>query len=102
MVGAGGTAVEVLADRAIRLPPIGEADAAAMLAETRISRLLGGYRDVPATHAGAIVEVMLALSCLAITLPEVAELDINPLLADSAGVIALDARVVLAPEGMRP
>ena len=97
MVGAGGTAVEVLADRAMRLPPIGPQDAAAMLAQTRISRLLNGYRDVPAADTGAICEVLMALSALIGALPQVAELDVNPLLADSAGVIALDARVVLAP-----
>lgn len=98
MVGAGGTAVEVLADKAIRLPPLDEAEAAQMLSETRISRLLAGYRDVPATNSQEIVDVLLALSDLVRLLPEVAELDINPLLADAEGVIALDARVILHPE----
>ena len=95
MVGAGGTAVEVLADRALRLPPLGRAEALAMLGETRISRLLSGYRDVPATPPEAIADVVCALSRLVEALPEVAELDINPLLADADGVIALDGRVVL-------
>lgn len=95
MVGAGGTAVEVLADRAIRLPPVDRAEGEAMLGETRISRLLSGYRDVPATKGDAIVDVLLALSDLALALPEVAELDVNPLLADAEGVIALDARILL-------
>lgn len=95
MVGAGGTAVEVLADRAIRLPPLDRAEAEAMLSETRISRLLSGYRDVAATKRGAIVDVLLALSDLALALPDIAELDVNPLLADAEGVIALDARVLL-------
>lgn len=95
MVGAGGTAVEVLADRAIRLPPLDRTEAGAMLGETRISRLLSGYRDVPATKRDAIVEVLLSLSDLALALPDVAELDINPLLADAEGVIALDARILL-------
>lgn len=97
MVGAGGTAVEVLADRAIRLPPIDRADAEAMLAETRISRLLSGYRDVPAVKREAILDVLLALSDLVGALSGIAELDINPLLADADGVVALDARVILAP-----
>lgn len=95
MVGAGGTAVEVLADRAMRLPPLDRAEAEAMLGETRISRLLSGYRDVPATKRDAIVDVLLSLSDLALSLPEVAELDVNPLLADAEGVIALDARILL-------
>ena len=66
-----------------------------MLAETRISRLLAGYRDVPATHVDAIANVLVALSDVARLLPEISELDLNPLLADEAGVIALDARVVV-------
>jgi acetyltransferase len=97
MVGAGGTAVEVLADRAIRLPPIDQHDAEAMIAETRISRLLAGYRDVPATRLDAIAEVLVALLDLVRLVPEIAELDINPLLAHADGVVALDARVILAP-----
>lgn len=99
MVGAGGTAVEVLADRAIRLPPVDIREAEAMLAETRISRLLAGYRDVPATRLDAIANVVVALSDIARLLPEISELDLNPLLADEAGVIALDARVILSPLG---
>lgn len=95
MVGAGGTAVEVLADRAIRLPPLDVAQAEAMLAQTRISRLLAGYRDVPATKREPIVATLLALSDIADAMPEIAELDINPLLADAEGAVALDARVIL-------
>jgi acetyltransferase len=98
MVGAGGTAIEVLADRAIRLPPLDRGTAEAMLAETRISALLAGYRDVPATHREAIVEVVLALADLCRQVPGIAECEVNPLLADAEGVIALDARVLLAPE----
>lgn len=96
MMGAGGTAVEVLADRAIRLPPIEREEAEAMLGETRISKLLAGYRDVPATRRDSIIDVLLALSELSQALPEIAELDVNPLLADAEGVIALDARVILS------
>jgi acetyltransferase len=101
MVGAGGTAIEVLADRAIRLPPLGRAEAEAMLAETRISALLAGYRDVPATRREAIVDVVLALAALCRQVPGIAECEVNPLLADAQGVIALDARVLLAPEPPR-
>ena len=66
-----------------------------MLSETRISRLLAGYRDVPPAKRDAIVDVLLSLSDMIGLLPEIAELDINPLLADAAGVIALDASVVV-------
>ncbi|MEO7336295.1 MAG: GNAT family N-acetyltransferase, partial [Caldimonas sp.] len=91
--GAGGTAVEVLRDRAVALPPLNETLARDLVAQTRISRLLAGYRDRPPADADAIVASLLRLSQLACDVSEVAELDINPLLADPRGVLALDARV---------
>lgn len=96
-VGAGRTGVEVLADRAIRLPPFERFVTEAMPDETRISRLLAGCRDVPATKRETIIDVLLALSDLASLVPDIAKLDINPLLADAEGVIGLDARVILRP-----
>lgn len=95
MFGAGGTAIEVLRDKAIALPPFDSAMASQMILQTRISRLLAGYRDVAGADVQAIEKVLLALSEMAMTLPEIGELDINPLLANAEGVIALDARVVL-------
>ena len=95
MFGAGGTAIEVLHDRSIALPPIDAAMASQMISQTRISRLLAGYRDVPGADVQAIERVLLAMSEMAMTLPEISELDVNPLLANAEGVIALDARVVL-------
>lgn len=96
LFGAGGTAIEVIADKAIGIPPLSAAEARAMIAETAIARLLGGYRHVPPADCDAIAGVIVALSRMATGLPEIAELDVNPLLADAQGVIALDARVVLA------
>jgi acetyltransferase len=98
MFGAGGTAVEVLADRAIRLPPIDTREAAVMISETRISRQLSGYRDVPPAQLAVIADVLVALSDLIRLVPDIAELDVNPLLADADGVVALDARVILKPD----
>ncbi|MEE4338144.1 acetate--CoA ligase family protein [Erythrobacter sp.] len=95
MFGAGGTAIEVVADKAAGLPPIGPEDARDMIGATRIARLLSGYRHVPAADLGAIAGVIEGVSRLAVALPEISELDINPLLADAGGAIALDARVVL-------
>ena len=97
MFGAGGTAIEVLRDRSIALPPIDPAMASQIISQTRISRLLAGYRDVARADMQAIEGVLSALSEMAMTLPEISELDINPLLANAEGVIALDARVVLIP-----
>ncbi|MBO6526459.1 acetate--CoA ligase family protein [Erythrobacter sp.] len=96
LFGAGGTAIEVIADKAIGLPPVSSEQAREMIADTRISRVLGGYRHIPPADLEAIVEVLEALSRLSLALPEIAELDVNPLLADADGVISLDARVILA------
>ena len=93
LFGAGGTAVEVLADRSIGLPPLNDHLARDMIGRTRIARLLAGYRDRPAADESAIADVLVRLAELAVDVPAIAELDINPLLADDAGVLALDARI---------
>ncbi len=98
MIGAGGKAVEVLHDRALGLPPLTGDMARAMIERTRISHLLGGYRDEPAADVSGIVEVLDAVSALAVDLPDIVELDINPLLVDPTGVVALDARVRITAE----
>ena len=93
LFGQGGTAVEVLADRVVGLPPLNAPLAHAMIARTRVARLLLGWRDVPAADTDAVVAVLQALSDLLALEPRIAEIDINPLLADANGVVALDARV---------
>jgi len=95
LFGHGGTAVEVIADRAIGLPPLNRVLAAELVARTRVARLLVGYRNRPAARLDAIHDVLIAIAQMLADLPELAELDINPLLADADGVIALDARVRL-------
>ncbi|GAB2800539.1 bifunctional acetate--CoA ligase family protein/GNAT family N-acetyltransferase [Halomonas shantousis] len=95
LFGQGGTAVEVIGDRVIGLPPLNPLLAEEMIQATRISRLLRGYRDCPAADLEAITLTLIKLSQLASDLDRVAELDINPLLADASGVIALDARIVV-------
>ena len=102
LFGQGGTAVEVLADRAIGLPPLNEPLARALVARTRVAKLLAAWRDTPAADAGALHQVLIAVSDLLADLPELAELDINPLLVDAQGAVALDARIrvdVAAPGG---
>jgi acetyltransferase len=96
--GTGGTAVEVINDKALALPPLDLSLARQLVARTRVSRILRAYRDVPAADEGAIELVLVKLAQLAADLPEVRELDINPFLADQDGIIALDARVRVAPE----
>jgi acetyltransferase len=93
LFGTGGTSVEVVADRALALPPLNAPLARALIQRTRIARLLAGWRDVPAADMASIEGVLIALAQLLAEEPRIAELDINPLLADATGVIALDARV---------
>ena len=100
LFGQGGTAVEVINDRALALPPLNLKLARETMARTRVFRLLKGYRDRPAAALDDIAVMLVRLSQLVCDLPAVAEFDINPLLADDRGVIALDARVKLArPSG---
>ena len=99
LFGQGGTAVEVVGDRSVGLPPLDPILAHDMIERTRVFRLLRGYRDRPAADLDAIALSIVKLSHLVADLDRVAELDINPLLADADGVIALDARVVVRPRG---
>ena len=93
LFGQGGVAVEVLADTALALPPLNTTLALAQIARTRVARLLRGYRDEPAADIDAIAQVLVSVSQLLADVPELAELDINPLLANHEGAVALDARV---------
>lgn len=97
LFGHGGTGVEIIADRAVALPPLNVPLARELVSRTRIARLLAGYRDRPSADMNAIYATLSRLSQLLIDIPEIVELDINPLLADEHGVIALDARVRVAP-----
>lgn len=97
LFGAGGIAVETVRDTALALPPLDRAGARDLIGQTRIARLMAGYRSVPPVAAGAVEDLLIRLSRLAADLPEVRELDLNPLLADSSGLIALDARIAVAP-----
>ncbi len=97
MVGAGGTAVELLHDTTLELPPLNAALARAALARTRIWSLLQGYRGQPPADIEGVIAAMIRIGQLAADHPEIRELDINPLLADARGVMAVDARVRVAP-----
>ena len=96
MFGQGGIAVEVIGDRAVALPPLNRALARELIDRTRVRRLLAGFRGRPPADIDAIADVLIAVSNMLADLPEIAELDINPLWADDAGVLALDGRVRLS------
>ena len=95
--GRGGTAVEVIDDKALALPPLDLALAHGLIARTRVSRVLKAYRDVPAADDDAIALALVKLAQMAADLPEVRGVDLNPLLADQDGILAVDARVAIAP-----
>jgi acetyltransferase len=95
--GSGGVAVELLRDNAVGLPPLNVRLAGDLVDRTRAARLLGAYRNVPAANRAALLDVLLRVSDLVCALPWVAEMDINPLLLDPIGAVALDARVVIDP-----
>ena len=95
--GQGGIAVEIVNDSAIALPPLNSLLARSQMERTRVCRLLQAYRGKPAAAIGAIEEVLIRLGQLAADHPEICELDINPLLADADGVVAVDARIRVAP-----
>jgi acetyltransferase len=97
MFGAGGTATEVIRDTAVALPPLDIELAYDLMEQTRVYRLLEGYRDQPGAQLAAIAEALVRLSHLVVDCPAVKELDINPLLADETGIIALDARIRIDP-----
>jgi acetyltransferase len=96
LFGQGGVAVEVTADHAVSLPPLNMVLARDLISRTRVCKLLAGYRNRAPADIDAICRVLIQVSHLVADIAEIAELDINPLLADSRGVIALDARLRVA------
>src|SRR6516165_7073660 len=95
--GQGGIAVEIVRDTSLELPPLNALVARRLMARTRVWQLLQGYRGKTPANIEAVVEVLIRLGQLAADQPEIRELDINPLLADAAGIIAVDARLRIAP-----
>jgi len=95
MVGLGGIHAEVLADTACALAPVGADQARRLVSSLRGARLLTGARGRPPADLDALVAAVVAVSRIAAEHPEIAELEINPMLAAPSGVLALDARVVL-------
>ncbi len=94
--GSGGTSVEVMGDAAISLPPLNRRLALDLINRTKVSRLLGEFRQMPAVDMDKLVDVLLAVSSMACELPWIQEMDINPLIMDDQGIVAVDARMVVA------
>lgn len=102
MAGLGGIHTDLLGDRAFRLVPMTDLDAGRMWRSLRAAPLLSGYRNSPPADTGAVEDLLLRLGRLAEELPEVAELDLNPVLVGPGGAVAVDAKLRLAPAGPEP
>ena len=99
LFGAGGELVEVFRDRALALPPLNTTLARRLMERTRIHRALAGARGRAPVDLDALADLLVRFGDLVIEHPEIRELDVNPLLASGAGLLALDARVVLTDAG---
>ena len=93
--GAGGTAVEIMGDRAVALPPLNSFLVKELIRETRISKMLGAFRNMAPADMEALEDVLLRVSEMVCELPLLKEMDINPLILDEHGALAADARVVV-------
>jgi acetyltransferase len=94
--GSGGTAVEVMGDSAISLPPLNHRLTRDLIKRTKVSKLLGEFRNMPAVDMDKLIDALLAVSSMACELPWIKEMDINPLIVDENEVVAVDARIVVA------
>jgi len=100
--GAGGTATELLKDVAVRITPITQGEADRMVRSLKTFPQLDGYRGAPRADIGALEDVLLRVSALVEAHPEVAEMDLNPLVVHPSGAVAVDARIRLEPGAPRP
>jgi len=94
--GHGGLATDVIGDRAVALPPLNTSLAGELLSRTRVHRLLQGYGECPRANIEALQLALVQVSQMIVELPEIAALEINPLLVDDQGVFAVDAQIMIA------
>ena len=99
--GAGGVLAELIGDAHFRLAPLTDVDAHELVAAGKAGRLVAGFRGAPAADAAALADVLLRLSQLADDFPELAELDLNPVIALPDGAVVVDARVRVARPQLR-
>jgi acetyltransferase len=90
--GSGGTMVEVMGDSAISLPPLNRRLAQDLIGRTKAAKFLGNFRNMPAVDMEKLIDILVCVSNMACELPWIQEMDINPLLIDEKGAVAVDAR----------
>ena len=93
--GAGGTIVEIMADRAVALPPLNHFLVRDLIQNTRVARMLGAFRNMAPANMDALEEVLLRVSEMVCELPMLREMDINPLILDEHGALVADARILV-------
>jgi acetate---CoA ligase (ADP-forming) len=102
MFGIGGFAAELTRDTALRILPLHDLDAHELVRSLRSSPLLFGYRGTPATDVPALEDLLLRVGRLAEVVPEVAEMDCNPVVVSAGGAVALDVKIRLKPPAPTP
>jgi acetyltransferase len=102
MFGMGGVLTELIRDRAIGLPPMDRLLAQRLMEATKVHRLLQGYRGRPGADLESVEETIIRLSQLLVDFPQIAELDMNPVLISNSRPFAVDARIILEPTGEEP
>ena len=91
--GSGGTNVEIMKDSAISLPPLNRRLAKDLIGRTKAAKMLESFRNMPAANMELLVDILLRVSSMACELPWIQEMDINPLMVDDNGAVAVDARI---------
>jgi acyl-CoA synthetase (NDP forming) len=102
MFGAGGITAELVGDRVLAVTPVTDQDAAFMVRSLRSAPLLTGYRGAPVADLAALEDLLLRAGHLAEQIPEIAEMDLNPVIASPAGAVAVDAKMRVAPVERHP
>ena len=93
--GAGGTMIELINDRAMELPPLNQFLARRLIERSRVAETLGTWRGAPAANIEALEQILLRVSEMVCELPQLREMDINPIIVDESGALAVDARIVV-------
>jgi acetyltransferase len=93
--GAGGTMIELINDRTMELPPLNQFLARRLIERSRVSETLAAWRGAPAANLDALEQILLRVSEMVCELPQLREMDINPIIVDESGALAVDARIVI-------
>lgn len=97
MFGSGGIWIEIFKDVSFRMAPFDQEEALRQIRETKVNELLEGFRGAPPCDLNALAQLIVKVGRLLCTIPELAELDFNPVLTYPEGCVVVDARMILSP-----